>query len=97
LTDDAVGVIADAHRYRTIFWDLCVEHFVDHAPEMFMSVQDLLARVRPGSIILAHDGGIPNRTRTMVALPMVLDGLRARGYRIVDVTQLLKAAHARST
>ena len=92
LTDDAVGVIADAHRYRTVFWDLCVEHFVDHAPEIFTSVQDLLARVRPGSIILAHDGGIPNRGRTMLALPMVLDGLQARGYRMVDVSQLLRSA-----
>ena len=55
-------------------------------------MQDLLARVRPGSIILAHDGGIPNRGRTMLALPMVLDGLQARGYRMVDVSQLLRSA-----
>ena len=59
---------------------------------MFTAVQDLLARVRPGSIILAHDGGIPNRGRTMLALPMVLDGLRARHYRMVDVSQLLSTA-----
>jgi peptidoglycan/xylan/chitin deacetylase (PgdA/CDA1 family) len=94
LTDEAVGVIADAHKYRTVFWDVAVEHYVDHAPDLFLAVQTLLAHVRPGSIILAHDGGIPNRHRTMLALPMVLDGLQARGYRVVDVSQLLSAAKA---
>jgi len=92
LSDEAVGVIADAHKYRTVFWDVAVEHYVDHAPDVFIAVQELLARVRPGSIILAHDGGIPNRNRTMVVLPMILDGLRARGYRVVDVSELLKAS-----
>ena len=92
LTDVVVGVIADASRYRTIFWDLCVEAFVDHTPTVQAGVEDLLERVKPGSIILAHDGGIPNRTKTMEALPMLLDGLKARGYKVVDVTQLLKAA-----
>jgi peptidoglycan/xylan/chitin deacetylase (PgdA/CDA1 family) len=52
----------------------------------------MLTRVRPGSIILAHDGGIPDRTKTMKTLPMLLDGLKARGYKMVDVTQLLKSA-----
>jgi peptidoglycan-N-acetylglucosamine deacetylase len=92
LTDVVVGVIADASRYRTIFWDLCVEAFVDHTPTVQAGVEDLLERVRPGSIILAHDGGIPNRTKTMEALPILLDGLKARGYKVVDVTQLLKLA-----
>ena len=52
----------------------------------------MLGRVRPGSIILAHDGGIPDRTKTLQTLPMLLEGLKARGYKMVDVTQLLKAA-----
>ena len=55
-------------------------------------VQDMLTRVRPGSIILAHDGGIPDRTKTLRTLPMLLAGLRERGFKMVDVTQLLKAA-----
>jgi peptidoglycan/xylan/chitin deacetylase (PgdA/CDA1 family) len=90
-TDEAVGLLADAHKYRTIFWDLAVEHYVNHSPTVPAGVDALLARVRPGSIILAHDGGIPNRARTMQALPLLLRGLRARGYRVVDVSQLLSA------
>ena len=91
LTDEAVGVIADVHRYRTVLWDLAVEHFVDHVPTVAEGVRLMLDRVRPGSIILAHDGGIPDRRRTMEALPLLLGGLRARGYGLVDVTQLLAA------
>jgi peptidoglycan/xylan/chitin deacetylase (PgdA/CDA1 family) len=91
-TDEAIGVLADANHYRTIFWDVCLERFVDHTPDMADGVQDMLTRIKPGSIILAHDGGIPNRTKTMQTLPMLLDGLQARGYKMVDVTHLLKAA-----
>ena len=91
-TDEAIGVLADANQYRTIFWDLCLERFVDHTPDMADAVQDMLTRVKPGSIILAHDGGIPNRTKTLQTLPMLLEGLRARGFKMVDVTQLLKSA-----
>jgi peptidoglycan-N-acetylglucosamine deacetylase len=92
LTDDAVGVLANANQFRTIFWDLCLEAFVNHTGNMPEAVGDMLGRVKPGSIILAHDGGIPDRTKTMQTLPMLLEGLKARGYKIVDVTQLLKAA-----
>jgi peptidoglycan/xylan/chitin deacetylase (PgdA/CDA1 family) len=91
-TDDAVGVLANAHQYRTIFWDLCLEAFVDHTGDMPEAVRDMLGRVTPGSIILAHDGGIPDRTKTMKTLPILLEGLKARGYTMVDVTTLLKAA-----
>jgi peptidoglycan/xylan/chitin deacetylase (PgdA/CDA1 family) len=92
LTDEAVGVLANANQYRTIFWDLCLERFVDHTPDMRDALDDMLTRVGPGSIILAHDGGIPDRTKTMKTLPMLLEGLKARGFKMVDVTQLLKAA-----
>jgi len=41
-----------------------------------------------GNIILMHDGG-GNRERTVVALPLIIDGARARGYRFVPVYQLM--------
>ena len=95
-TDDVVGVLADADRYRTEFWDGCVERFVDHQP-IAEGVAQMLARVRPGSILLAHDGGAIvgsgrtplSRSRTMDALPLLLDGLARQGFEIVDVPTLL--------
>jgi cellulose synthase/poly-beta-1,6-N-acetylglucosamine synthase-like glycosyltransferase/peptidoglycan/xylan/chitin deacetylase (PgdA/CDA1 family)/spore germination protein YaaH len=49
------------------------------------SVMDQLGH---GSVILLHDGG-GNRTTTVEALPMIIEGLRARGYEIVSVHELL--------
>lgn len=95
-TDEAVGVLADADRYRTVFWDLGLERFLHHEGER-RGVEAVLSRVRPGSIILAHDGGhvaAPNRPwldrrPTVAALPRLLDGLAAKGYQVVDVATLL--------
>ncbi len=41
-----------------------------------------------GNIILMHDGG-GNRERTVLALPLIIDGARARGYQFVPVYQLM--------
>jgi len=41
-----------------------------------------------GNIILLHDGG-GDRTQTVKALPMIIDGLRAKGYSIVPVSELM--------
>ena len=50
--------------------------------------QRVLAQVRPGSIIISHDGGGP-RGQTLAAYPTIIAALRARGYRIVTIPQLL--------
>src|SRR5438876_953309 len=45
------------------------------------------------NIILLHDGG-GDRQETVRALPMIIDGIRARGYQIVPVYQLLGKTRA---
>jgi cellulose synthase/poly-beta-1,6-N-acetylglucosamine synthase-like glycosyltransferase/peptidoglycan/xylan/chitin deacetylase (PgdA/CDA1 family)/spore germination protein YaaH len=40
-----------------------------------------------GQIILLHDGG-GDRAQTVAALPAIIDGLRAKGYQFVPVSQL---------
>jgi len=61
--------------------------------EITQSILDQLQtmQVKPqfrGSIILMHDGG-GNRAATVAALPMLIDALRAHGYQIVPVSELL--------
>jgi peptidoglycan/xylan/chitin deacetylase (PgdA/CDA1 family) len=57
-------------------------------PGVPVIVERALAGVRPGGIILMHDaGGV--RTQTIAALPAIIRGIRARGYRLVTVPQLL--------
>jgi cellulose synthase/poly-beta-1,6-N-acetylglucosamine synthase-like glycosyltransferase/peptidoglycan/xylan/chitin deacetylase (PgdA/CDA1 family)/spore germination protein YaaH len=41
-----------------------------------------------GNIILMHDGG-GNRARTVRALPLIIEGARARGFQFVPVYQLM--------
>src|SRR5580700_5655099 len=47
-------------------------------------VEDL----RCGNIVLLHDGG-GDRSETVRALPMIIDGIRARGYEVAPVYELL--------
>jgi peptidoglycan-N-acetylglucosamine deacetylase len=46
-----------------------------------------------GNIILLHDGG-GDRHETVRALPMIIEGLRARGYEVVPVSELLGKTRA---
>ena len=41
-----------------------------------------------GNIVLMHDGG-GNRERTVLALPLIIDGARARGFEFVPVYKLM--------
>jgi len=43
---------------------------------------------RCGNIVLLHDGG-GNRAETVRALPMIIDGIRAKGFQVVPVYELL--------
>jgi len=47
----------------------------------------------PGSIILMHDGG-GDRSVTVETLPLLIDALRARGYKIVPVSALMGKTRA---
>lgn len=99
-TDQAVGVLASAERYRTVFWTDCVEDHLMKTNSVAEGVDALLANVGPGSIILAHDGGhveapgmpVLDRSPTMDALPRLLDGLDRKGLLPVDLDTLLASA-----
>jgi peptidoglycan/xylan/chitin deacetylase (PgdA/CDA1 family) len=46
--------------------------------------RNVLSTVRPGSIVILHDGG-GDRSATLAALPAIVRGIRARGLRLVTV------------
>jgi len=58
-------------------------------PNAGVIVSTVLARVRPGSIVVLHLVGAPNAPATETALREIIPALRARGYRFVTVAQLL--------
>jgi len=47
-------------------------------------VQRVLAAVRPGSIVILHDGG-GDRSATAAALPAIVKGIRRKGLRLVAI------------
>ncbi|MGP0021368.1 MAG: glycosyltransferase [Candidatus Sulfotelmatobacter sp.] len=49
--------------------------------------------LRCGNIVLLHDGG-GNRAETVRALPMIIDGIRAQGYEIAPVYELIGKTRA---
>jgi len=54
-------------------------------PGASVITQRILSQVRPGAIILSHD----IHKQTVEAMPATLDGLIAKGYKFVTVTQLI--------
>lgn len=69
-----------------ILWSVALEHHEAHTPRAM--ADRTLRLIRPGGIVLLHDGGT-SREATLQALPLLLDGLRKRGYRCVTIPELL--------
>jgi peptidoglycan/xylan/chitin deacetylase (PgdA/CDA1 family) len=83
--------VAHHHGMRMVTWDVSAGDWATHDPALV--ARRVLEQVRPGSIILLHDGldGDVTADRSVVvhALPMILDGLRARGLHPVTLDRLL--------
>lgn len=62
-------------------------------PSASTIVQRVMADASKGSIMMFHDGG-GDRSQTVAALPQVIDGLRAAGYEIVPVSELVNQTRA---
>ena len=54
------------------------------------AARHILLNVRPGGLIILHDG-VPDLERTAAVLQRILPALRRRGYRIVTVSELAAA------
>lgn len=72
---------------RMIMWD--AGDPPDRDPAVY--ARKVLEKVRPGSIILIHPMYRANKTER-AALPLILDGLARRGFRMVTVSELLNSS-----
>jgi peptidoglycan/xylan/chitin deacetylase (PgdA/CDA1 family) len=77
-----------ANDRRTIYWDVEPESYGEIAKSSDLIQAHVLEKVRPGSIILLHGMGA-GREATRQAVPGIIEGLLARGYRLVTVSALL--------
>ena len=83
--------IVDDAGMALVTWDVSARDWVEDDPEVL--AKHILERVRPGSIILLHDGidGVIGADRSVVveALPIILQGLQDLGLKPVTLDKLL--------
>ena len=75
---------------RTVQWDVAGFDWKKRNAKQI--ARDVLRRASAGSIILLHDGDSEakeDRQQTIAALPLIIEGLRARDLHIVPLRQLL--------
>ncbi|MFN8131016.1 MAG: polysaccharide deacetylase family protein [Solirubrobacteraceae bacterium] len=78
--------IARGLGMNTVNWDVDPRDW--SRPGQGAIYSRIVNAVRPGSIVLMHDGGGP-RGQTVGALPGIIANLKRRGYRFETVPQLL--------
>ena len=75
-----------AHRMLAVLWTVDTGDFA--RPGTQAIVDRAVNGAKNGAIILMHDGG-GDRSQTMAALPAIVHHLRARGFQLVTVPQML--------
>jgi peptidoglycan/xylan/chitin deacetylase (PgdA/CDA1 family) len=77
LSPDVVAT-AHAQSMRVLTWSVDPSDYLMPPPDVLLS--RILSQVSSGAIILLHDGG-GFRANTVAVLPVLIDTLRAQGYR----------------
>lgn len=80
---DTLLTVAEQLSFKVIIWDVDPRDWEDPPPEKI--VASILEQVKPGSIIVMHEGH-PN---TLKALPDIIQKLRERGLEPVPVSEML--------
>jgi peptidoglycan/xylan/chitin deacetylase (PgdA/CDA1 family) len=89
LKSPAMSRAAHKRHLRVVAWSIHSRDTMTRDPHAV--AQGVVSRVRPGDIVLLHDGhDREQRHRPLIlqALPMLLQGLRERGLRSVTVSEL---------
>lgn len=81
----AVRQEARKQHMRLVLWTVDPRDW--SRPGARVIARRILDHVRPGSVVLMHDGG-GDRSQTVAALRLVIKGLRARGYSMVTLSRL---------
>ncbi len=86
--DNGMADYAKSQGYTIVMWSVSSAD-TDFSSDAQSYVNNVLSAAQPGAIVLLHDGG-GNRSKTVAALPAIIRGLKAQGYRFVTIPELLK-------
>lgn len=81
-TNSAVLAQIAQRRMAQLLWDVDPGDW--EMPGASVIAQRVLSSLRPGAIVILHDGG-GDRSQTVAALPTIVNGIRAAGYQLVTV------------
>jgi peptidoglycan/xylan/chitin deacetylase (PgdA/CDA1 family) len=81
-TGPRLEALARSLGMQTVLWTVDPRDW--SRPGTATIVTRVLTAVQPRAIVVLHDGGGP-REQTVAAVPAIIRGLRARGYRLVTV------------
>jgi cellulose synthase/poly-beta-1,6-N-acetylglucosamine synthase-like glycosyltransferase/spore germination protein YaaH/peptidoglycan/xylan/chitin deacetylase (PgdA/CDA1 family) len=85
-----LGYIIVGQKIDPDDWRMTEENRQRPAEEI---ADDVLRQAKNGNIVLLHDGG-GGREQTVAALPLIIDRLRANGFDLVSVSDLLGKTRA---
>ncbi len=85
-TEASLLAVARSMGFRTIQWDVDPRDWA--LPGTLAIIDNVVANAHNGAIVEEHFGGGP-RYQTLDALPREIAELRAKGYRLVTLTQML--------
>ncbi|MBF2025862.1 MAG: polysaccharide deacetylase family protein [Oscillatoriales cyanobacterium C42_A2020_001] len=77
---------AKQQGYMVTMWSADSHDYYVSAP---LIVDNVLTNVKPGGIVLMHDGG-GDRSATVEALPQVISALQRQGYKFVTIPELME-------
>jgi polysaccharide deacetylase family sporulation protein PdaB len=84
--NDTIIKLTRDKGYLTILWSIDTLDW--RSPPVGDIVNSVLKNIKPGSIILLHDGKYPSPTPE--AVEFIIDSLRSLGYEFVTVSELLQ-------
>ncbi len=92
VSEDMKQVLAKK-GYTVVMWNIDTDDWDAERVTTGMIIDGILSNVTPNSIVLLHDGRDTHidypRTNTVNAIKPLIEGLRAKGYRLVTITELL--------
>ncbi|MFA4016677.1 MAG: hypothetical protein RUDDFDWM_001787 [Candidatus Fervidibacterota bacterium] len=89
-----IHTAAQVEGLTVVYWTVSADH--QDAPTPQAMVERVMRLIHPFAIILMHDGRTKERWKDVKALPMIIEGLKKRGYQFVTVSELLHTTGALS-
>lgn len=90
--DKRVLHIAHDLGYTVIQWDTDSQDWTNPGKEAI--INNVLSKAHPGDIVLMHASDSSKETH--LALPVIIDKLRAQGYQLVTVSELITGTEVKS-